>query len=333
MIERVLLIIAASVAFPPACVSAESPAACTLGQYAVVTLPLRPAAVNDDGQVAGTTAGHRAAVWSAKRGLHELPLPPGFAHSEAVAINGRGHVVGIAFDQGFGNHQPFIFADDVLTLLPGEKARGYGINESNTVSGESLLPGKLRTEPVLWNGKNLRLIPACCGGTAKSINASGQVVGDAYDDEGRYYAYLWSEKSRLERIGPPDRYSSAVAINNRGHVLIQAFPGVFLYSGSLLRLSLAPKYPSQARALNECDAIVGSFGPFADADRAFGWDKTTGFQDLNTRIPADAGWKLQAATGINNRGEIVGFGDAKGVDDAGFMLEPAPPPAGRADTR
>jgi probable HAF family extracellular repeat protein len=225
-----------------------------------------------------------------------------------------------------------MLADDVLTLLPGEKARAYGINESNTVSGESLLPGKLRTEPVLWSGKNFRPIPACCGGTAKSINALGQVVGDAYDDEGRYYAFVWTEKSPIERIGPPDRYSSAIAINNRGHVVIQAFPGVFLYSGTLLRLTLAPKYPSRARALNDCDAIVGSFGPFADADRAFAWDKSLGFQDLNTRIPSDAGWKLEAATGINNRGAIVGYGDAKGVDDAGFMLEPAPPRVGRADT-
>jgi probable HAF family extracellular repeat protein len=332
VIERVLLIIAASVAFPLPCVSAETPAACTIGRYTVMSLPLRPAAINDAGQVAGTTADHRAAVWSAKDGLHELPLPPGFAHAEAVAINGRGHVVGVAFDQAFANQQPFMFADDVLTLLPGEKARAYGINESNTVSGESLLPGKLRTEPVLWSGKNFRPIPACCGGTAKSINALGQVVGDAYDDEGRYYAFQWTEKSPIERIGPPDRYSSAIAINNRGHVVIQAFPGVFLYSGSLLRLTLAPKYPSQARALNDCDAIVGSFGPFADADRAFAWDKSLGFQDLNTRISSDAGWKLEAATGINNRGVIVGYGDAKGVDDAGFMLEPSPPRVGRADT-
>jgi uncharacterized membrane protein len=334
VIRRVFLIIAAVVALPLPFALAEVPsAACTIGRYTVTALPLRPAAINDAGQVAGTTADHRAAVWSAKAGLHELPLPPGFSHSKAVAINRRGQVIGSAFDQTFGNHQPFIYANGALTLLPGEKASAYDINESNAVAGESLIRGKQRTEPVIWSGNTLRPLGVCCGGSAKRINAHGQAVGDAYDDGGRYYAYLWTEASGVLRIGPPDRYSSAIAINNRGHVVVQAFPGVFLYAeGSLARLTLAPKYPSHPRAINDCDAIVGSFGPFSDADRAFGWDRTTGFQDLNTRIPAEAGWKLQSATGINNRGEIVGFGDAQGVDDAGFMLQPAPPPAGRADT-
>jgi hypothetical protein len=30
--------------------------------------------------------------------------------------------------------------------------------------------------------------------------------------------------------------------------------------------------------------------------------------DLNTLIPDDAGWDLISASGINNRGEIVGYG-------------------------
>lgn len=112
-------------------------------------------------------------------------------------------------------------------------------------------------------------------------------------------------------------------MNNYGQVLVQAFPEVFLYSGATLtRLELSPQYPSHPHAINDSNIIVGSFGPFADAERAFAWEKSHGFQDLNTHIASDSGWKLESATSINNYGEIVGRGDYKGQDDTGFLLVP-----------
>ena len=68
--------------------------------------------------------------------------------------------------------------------------------------------------------------------------------------------------------------------------------------------------------------IVGGVGPFADKSRAFAWEHSNGFVELNARTPAAAGWKLEPATGINNRGEIVGEGHLRGMDDVGFLLEP-----------
>jgi hypothetical protein len=87
-------------------------------------------------------------------------------------------------------------------------------------------------------------------------------------------------------------------------------------------LDLSSRYPSQPRAINNCDVIVGSFGPFADAERAFIWDKSRGFRDLNTGIASDSGWTLESANSINDHGEIVGRGDYKGQDDTGFLLIP-----------
>jgi hypothetical protein len=68
--------------------------------------------------------------------------------------------------------------------------------------------------------------------------------------------------------------------------------------------------------------LVGSFGPFADSERAFIWDKSGGFRDSNTRIASDSGWTLESATSINDHGEIVGRGDYKGQDNTGFLLIP-----------
>jgi probable HAF family extracellular repeat protein len=43
--------------------------------------------------------------------------------------------------------------------------------------------------------------------------------------------------------------------------------------------------------------------------------------NLNDMIPANSGWVLSDATGINNRGQIVGTGELNGVG-AAFLLSP-----------
>jgi uncharacterized membrane protein len=300
-----------------------SSASCIAENYKVIALPLRPAHINEARQVAGTTAVHRAALWTEKSGLHELPLPGGFYNSEATAVNNSGHVTGVVYDRTFSEDRAFAFANNILTLLPGQQSHAYNISDSDEVVGESLLPGKTTTGPVFWTRNKIRSLGGCCGGSARGVDKNGEAIGDVYDENGRYHAFLWTARRGLQPIGPPGRYSSAIAINAQGHVVVQAFSEVLLYAGgSLTRLELSSRYPSQPRAINNCDVIVGSFGPFADAERAFIWEKSRGFRDLNTDIASDLGWKLESATSINDHGEIVGRGDYKGQDGTGFLLIP-----------
>lgn len=306
------------------CVAEHSVAGHYVGEhYKAIALPLKPARIDESGQVVGTTAGHRAALWSEKTGLRELPLPAGFYNSEGVAVNNSGQATGVVFDRNFSKHQAFIFANNILTLLAGEQSRSYDINDSGEVAGESLLPGSKATAPVSWNKNAIRALGGCCGGSAKGVDRNADIIGDVYDETGRYQAFLWNAKQGIQLIGPADRYSSAIALNDHGHVVIQAFSDVFLYAGtSLTRLELSRNDPSQPRAINNCDVVVGSSGPFADAERAFVWDRSHGFLDLNTLIASDSGWTLEAATSINDHGEIVGWGDYKDEEDTGFLLIP-----------
>jgi uncharacterized membrane protein len=298
-------------------------AGCVAEHYDVIALPLRPSHINEAGQVAGTTEGHRAALWSVQSGLRELPLPTGFYNSEAVGVNNSGHVVGVAYDRDFSRHRGFTFFNRVLTLLEGEQSLPFDISDSETIVGESLRPGMKTTGPVSWNQNTMRSLGGCCGGSAKGVNKNGETIGDVYNENGRYQAFLWNEHGGMQRIGAQDRYSSAIAITAQGDVVVQAFSGVFLLAGgSLVRLQLSPRYPSQPRAINNCDVIVGSFGPFADVEQAFIWERTLGFHDLNSRIASDSGWKLESAISINDHGEIVGRGDYGGQDDVGFLLVP-----------
>jgi probable HAF family extracellular repeat protein len=300
-------------------------AGCIAPVFRVVALPLRPTAINARGWVAGTNSRGRASVWDEHGGVRELPLPAGFDISEGVGIDAAGRVLAIASDRTSSKHQAFVVYRNRLELLPGSQTRGYRINATGTISGEAQMPGQPNTEPVLWVHGALRPLGHCCGGAARDVNRDGAAIGDAYDAAGVFHAFLWTAAAGLKIIGPPGRYSTAIAINDLGHVLIQAFPDVYLYEGGALqRLTLAPRYPSNPRAINNCGAVVGAFGPYSDADRAFAWDPAEGFVDLNKRIPADSGWKLENAAGINDAGAIVGKGDYGGEDDSGFLLLPSP---------
>jgi len=81
----------------------------------------------------------------------------------------------------------------------------------------------------------------------------------------RYQAFLWNANQGILPIGPPDRYSSAIALNDHAHVVVQAFSEIFLYvGGSLARLELSPLYPNQPSAMNNCESSSGLsvFRPF-----------------------------------------------------------------------
>ena len=79
---------------------------------------------------------------------------------------------------------------------------------------------------------------------------------------------------------------------------------------------------SEADAINDAGDVVGvsGTGPGMSALHAFLWNGFTMF-DLNDLIDASSGWQLEAASGINNRGQITGFGTYNGQERA-FLLTP-----------
>lgn len=70
--------------------------------------------------------------------------------------------------------------------------------------------------------------------------------------------------------------------------------------------------------------IVGASQVTGDPDlHAFLWrNEGEGMLDLNNLIPADSGWILAVAFGINAKGQIVGGGLLAG-QRRGFLLTPA----------
>jgi probable HAF family extracellular repeat protein len=285
---------------------------------------MRARSVNGQGVVAGTTKDFHAGTWSAKDGLRTIDVPAGFQHAEGIAVNAHGVLLGRASTTDGTRQQSFLFQDGKLTLVAGEPAKAEGINSTGNLAGEAKVTGSAASGPALWMGGTPMGLGACCGGHATALNDQGDVVGTAYDKQGRYKAFVWDQRRGLRLLGPADIYSSAIAVNRSGHILIYAFQkGSWIFrEGRMVPLELSKLWPSQPRSINDCDVVVGSFGANSDESHAFVWDAKEGFRDLNSLIPKDSGWNLEVATSINDRGEIAGWGDNEHDDDAGFLLVP-----------
>lgn len=92
---------------------------------------------------------------------------------------------------------------------------------------------------------------------------------------------------------------------------------------------------SEARALNAAGITVGYVAQFYGSPTLGGaaalWNSTGAIPDLNTALAGGDGWILQSAEEINDRGQIVGYGQHNGVTHA-FLLSPTavPEPASLA---
>lgn len=76
---------------------------------------------------------------------------------------------------------------------------------------------------------------------------------------------------------------------------------------------------ANAYSINESDEVVG-YSESSKGNRAFYWSSSEGMIDLNDYIHPGSGWTLQYAKGINEIGQIVGWGINPDGDTRGFLL-------------
>ncbi|MCC5625596.1 DUF3466 family protein [Nostoc sp. CHAB 5715] len=152
------------------------------------------------------------------------------------------------------------------------------------------------------------------------MNDSGQIVGSTQFQPGQNHPFLYSRSGGLQDLGTlGGKEGIAFAINNLGQVVGSADTGAtfepddpkecpcnvshaFLYSGGTLQdLGTLGGPNSEATDINDFGQIVGNAGsPFFYSDGKM--------SNLNDLIPANSGWLLGSADGINNSGQIVGTG-------------------------
>jgi uncharacterized membrane protein len=327
MLFRLSYLLSLALGLCPAIASAQVDSCRNVSHYKIIALPLHPVRINFAGEVLGTVTLHEhdeedgsVAIWSPVGDLRKLAIPAGFDHAEPIGFSDSSDVAGQVHDAS-GKARAFSYIHGKFQLLPDSPSKAKAINRHMQIAVEKF-PGGL----FLWNETGLSPLGGCCGGHAFAINGRDQIAGELNDREGHYNAFVWDAKNGVQPIVPPGaRSSTALSINDAGHVLVQAFSPnqIFLReNGKLTPVDLSPEFASQPLALNDCDVIVGEYGAASEYYHAFVWDKKNGFRDLNTLIDKSEGWNLDQAVDINDRGEIVGIGDHQNVSDVGFLLVP-----------
>lgn len=259
--------------------------------------------LNDGGQVVGSSDGH-AVRWTGG-GPIDLGALPGGSSRGAFDINNAGVIVGSSFT--------------TLTIPPGDRA-------------------------VRWQGSkitNLGTLPNGRDSVAGTINDRGAIAGSAaalVGSEWHGRAVLWQgsihDLGTLPGQSPAHKYSQANAINDRGQVVGNSYGDVtglytepFLWSAATATMTeLLPGFNSSypygnAADINNLGQVVGAAGSTSFRSAVL-WDNGAQYflQDL---IPAGSGWTLNYATGINDDGEITGYGTINGQTHA-FLLKPDP---------
>jgi len=226
--------------------------------------------------------------------------------TRAYSINNSGQVVGFSFTPGPSSFaHAFRFTDgfgmqDLGTLGRGSSA--FGMNNSGKVVGSSETPTTPRGDP--WNPGHAFLYTDRLGmqdlnnlidplfgwelRKANAINNQGQIVGFGEHTGTGLHAFRYT-RGTVQDLGrfPGGGISYALGISNRGDVVGAAYLDA---SG------------------------IGNF-------RAMLYTNRSGMQNLNDLIDTSLGWILREATGINERGQIVGWAELNGQEHA-FRLTP-----------
>jgi uncharacterized membrane protein len=249
--------------------------------------------INDQGVVVGQAAKDTgetvACSWSASGVLSDLAVNQPF--SAAQSINNRGDICGYYMQDG-STPVGFVIRAGALELLDDlQSTKGGGVNDVGTAVANILSLAENR--PFTKVGHFSVQLPHAPGGSmaeALRVNNRNQIIGSVVLSDEREQAALW-EGGQLTILGDlGGGFSQALGIN---------------HFNQIVGISHIPSPQSVTVPTDGSNAIT-----FAnEADRAF-YCSSPGnpLVDLNTLIPSTSRWILLAATAINDRGQIVGYG-------------------------
>ncbi len=265
--------------------------------------------INNQGIVAGWRVSDtdHATLWN---GASSVKLSD--SNSRAFTVNDAGEVVGYSISAGAVHATLWSeFGATDLGTLGGLHSIAYTVNNLGQVVGYSNIEGDVAQHATLWNGTSTTDLGTLGGSfsSAISINDQGQIVGVATSASGASYATLWNGTLAvaLETLGGPQTFLPSINDNIVGNKSLQSFAWDINNSGQIVGYS------------NITDGLT---------TRATLWNNTTPI-DLNTLLTAsdvNAGWVLVEATGINDKGSIVGTASNTllGIPYTAFLLSPVP---------
>jgi len=305
--------------------------------YTVTDLGVLPSAtssyslaLNDQGAVVGYSSGpeleNHAFLWTVAKGMQDLGTLVGDYSSVAIAVNNAGEVVGGSEGNGLTRAFYWTATSGIQDLGVGINTFAQGINNSGEIVGYN---GD--SHAFVWTAATGAQDLGTLGGTissASGINDSGEVVGYSnllnYDGD---HAFLWTKSGGMmdiHTLGDGEN-SIAYGINASGQVsgsagtLQGSQSSALLWTPSRGMQILGAASPSEALGINTSGEIVGDIVRRRNTWIAFLWTAKGHVQNLNDLIPANSGWILTTAIGVNGVGQISATGMINGQSHAALL--------------
>lgn len=303
----------------------------------------------------------RGFVWSGGSGMTNLGALPGATtnrFARGYSINDAGVIVG-EFSNDSSRafvYDPAVGAMEGLTRLAGDTDNGvaHGINNAGVIVGISsngtasratkwTKSGGVYMAADLGSADGLSTSPA----RAWAVNEAGDAAGVSRNALGVSQATLWTGGAavNLTSLGGGSLYSQAFGLNDTNVVVGASVAGKVspgsstdLYrafqwdaANGIVALPMLAAQPtwihSEAKDVNNSGVIVGNvaqlYGSPSFGGAAVAWIDGA-IVNLNSLLPVGSGWNLLSAEGINDAGDIVGYGTIGGQSHA-FLLSVAVP--------
>jgi probable HAF family extracellular repeat protein len=307
----------------------------------------------------------RGYLWSGGTPAN-LGILTGVNFSRGFAVNDRGVVVGESDNnnsRAFRWENGVL--SEVVNTLGGSGGVAFDINNrgdivGNASNGQAVRPFLVREGSQSMIDLGTHLGTSNSSGRAFAISQDGRIAGLAQTSVAgpngsvtTSHATLWEVDelggvSRLDlgALRSATNFSQANGLNSVGQVVGTSVVGTvsptsstamyrgFLWDNGVMNelpiLSTQPTFiHSEARDINDAGLAVGYVSRFFNAPSFGGaavlWRGGQIF-DLNALISPGSGWNLLSAEGINDAGDIVGFGTFQGQTRA-FLLTAVPEPS------
>ncbi len=275
-----------------------------------VTTTFSGISINDAGQVTGNLSYHvdsNPGVYDAHTNVH-VGLYSGGVTTDLQATDVAGNI--LLYAQGLNSGGSVVGWGEVHgagapALYPTAYASAYGYLG-------------------LTDTATLRAVNS----DAWAINSAGTVVGNtafntiSTNSYASTLAFSYNSTSGYTNLGAMLgwNFSTAAAINDSGVIAGYGTNGLWVYNGSTFTV---PGPNMTVTNISNSGLVVG----YGNDGHAYSYlAGAADIVDLNTLLPANSGWVLRLAFGVNDAGQIVGEGYDNGVYTS-FLLTPIPEPA------